>query len=73
MFPPDYNEEVMSKLGTTQAPVSAAVPQENINYNLNVDVHGLEDVSHEVADTAAKKILDMLPQNSNVNISYGGG
>ena len=71
MFAPDYNEEVMSKLGNTQAPATAS--QENINYNLNVDVHGLEDVSHEVADTAAKKILDMLPQNNNVNISYGGG
>ena len=73
MFAPDYNEEVMSKLGNTQAPAPSVAPQENINYNLNVDVHGLEDVSHEVADTAAKKILDMLPQNSNVNISYGGG
>ncbi|WP_297570237.1 hypothetical protein [uncultured Anaerovibrio sp.] len=73
MFAPDYNEEVMSKIGNTPAPSPVTASQENINYNLNVDVHGLEDVSHEVADTAAKKILDMLPQNSNVNISYGGG
>ena len=72
MFPPDYNEGVMSKLGNTPAPAPATAPQEDINYNLNVEVHGLEDVSHEVANTAAKKILDMLPQNNNVNIRYGG-
>ena len=72
MFAPDYNEGVMSKLGNTPAPIPASATQEDINYNLYVRVEGLEDVSNEVAQSAAKQILDRLPSNANVNISYGG-
>ena len=72
MFPPEYNAEVMNKLGNNTAPPPVNPPQEDINYNLYVHVDGLEDVSNEVAQSAAKKILDVLPDDSRVNISYGG-
>lgn len=72
MFAPDYNDAAMSKLGNTPAPIPASATQEDINYNLYVRVDGLEDVSNEVAQSAAKQILDRLPSNANVNISYGG-
>lgn len=68
MFSPEYQDN-MQNLNT--APT--ATQQEDINYNLNVRVEGLEDVSNEVAQSAAKKILDILPSNTtNINISYGG-
>ncbi|ORT99652.1 hypothetical protein D081_1802 [Anaerovibrio sp. JC8] len=71
MFPPDYNESV-SKLGNNSPAPVMNKTQEDINYNLYVHVDGLQDVSNEVAQSAAKKILDVLPNDSNINMSYGG-
>ena len=71
IFSPEYANN-MQNLNT--ATPTTATPQEDINYNLNVRVEGLEDVSNEVAQSACKKILDILPNNTtNINISYGGG
>ena len=39
--------------------------------DLNVNVYGLEDVSNEVAQTAAKEIIEKMPSDSQYNISYG--
>ena len=69
MFAPDYNEGVMSKLGNTQAPISYTSTK--ADYNLYVHVDGLQDVSNEVAQTAAKKILDRMPDGNKFNVSYG--
>lgn len=70
MFSPEYQNN-MQNLNTATA--RTATPQEDINYNLNVRVEGLEDVSNEVAQSACKKIFDILPNNTtNINISYGG-
>ena len=45
---------------------------QTINYNLNVNISGLEDVGNQVAQTAAKKIIERLPGNNNYKVSYGG-
>lgn len=38
---------------------------------MDVHVDGLQDVSNEVAQTAAKKILDRMPDGNKFNVSYG--
>lgn len=68
MFSPDYEESIKN---IRWKEVSPAINDSNVNYNLHVDVRGLEDVSNEVAQSAAKKIIDKLPNNNRVNISYG--
>ena len=45
--------------------------EDEVNYNLNVSVTGLEDVGNEVAQTAAKKILERMPNADKYGISYG--
>ncbi len=70
MFSPEYANNMQNLNTATPTPQAQ---QEDINYNLNVRVEGLEDVSNEVAQSAAKKILDIMPSNTtNINISYGG-
>ncbi|SHI44793.1 hypothetical protein SAMN02745671_00657 [Anaerovibrio lipolyticus DSM 3074] len=73
MFSSEYANN-MQNLNTATTITATQAPQEDINYNLNVRVEGLEDVSNEVAQSACKKILDILPNNNttNINISYGG-
>ena len=68
MFSPDYAESIKN---IRWKEISPSINDSNVNYNLHVDVRGLEDVSNEVAQSAAKKIIDKLPNNNRVNISYG--
>lgn len=71
MFPPGY-EESMQNLSGGVAPAMTQVAEQNVNYNLNVNVSGLEDVGNQVAQTAAQKILERMPGNRKYNVSYGG-
>ena len=71
MFEPGYEREV-SKLSVAGGIKGAAADSQNVNYNLNVNISGLEDVGNQVAQTAAKKIIERLPGNNNYKVSYGG-
>ena len=47
-----------------------AAPMQNVTYHLVVSITGLEDVSNVVAQTAAKKILSMLPSPGSTDLRY---
>ena len=65
----DGYKEAMGSLSTTPAESERTG---KVEYNLHVDVTGLEDVGNQVAQTAARKILDSLPYGGRFNVSYGG-
>ena len=71
MFSPEY-ERSMSNLDRGVSQVMPQPQEQNVNYNLNVSVTGLEDVGNQVAQTAAKKIMERLPDSSRYSVSYGG-
>ena len=57
--------------GAISENIQPAIQNQEVNYNLNVSVTGLEDVGNEVAQTAAKKILERMPNADKYGISYG--
>ncbi len=70
MFSPEYERSMGNLSNGISAPPQQ--PQEqNVNYNLNVNVTGLDDVGNQVAQTAAKKIMERLPDSGRYNVSYG--
>ena len=71
MFPPGYNES-MQNLSSGMEQVASSGKIQEINYNLNVNISGLDDVENKVAQTAAKKILERMPNSRKYNVSYGG-
>ena len=71
MFSPEY-ERSMSNLSSGINTPQPQPQEQNVNYNLNVSVTGLEDVGNQVAQTAAKKIMERLPDSSRYSVSYGG-
>ena len=71
MFPPGYNES-MQNLSRGMEQVASSGKIQEINYNLNVNISGLDDVENKVAQTAAKKILERMPNSRKYNVSYGG-
>lgn len=72
MLPPDYKDS-MANLSQAVGDKDMLGGFQNINYNLNVNISGLEDVENQVAQTAAKKIIERLPSNNSYKVSYGGG
>ena len=76
---PVQNQQLLTKLDTvSQAMVknnasSGAIGNhDTVDYNLNVNVTGLQDLDHQVAQSAAKKILDRMPNIgiSSTRVSY---
>ena len=76
---PVQNQQLLTKLDT----VSQAMTKNNassgvignhdvVDYNLNVNVTGLQDLDNRVAQSAAKKILDRMPNigNGSTRVSY---
>ena len=76
---PVQNQQLLTKLDT----VSQALVKDNassgaignhdtVDYNLNVNVTGLQDLDNRVAQSAAQKILDRMPNigNGSTRVSY---
>ena len=71
MFEPGYEDSMANMSQAVSGASDTPGGFQNINYNLNVNISGLEDVGNQVAQTAAKKIIERLPGNNNYKVSYG--
>ena len=78
---PVQNQQLLSKLDTVSQTLRSggssggpeAGARSTVDYNLNVNVTGLQDLDNRVAQSAAKQILDRMPNagGSKINVSYG--
>lgn len=71
LYSPEYEKGMRNMGGAISENIQPAIQNQEVNYNLNVSVTGLEDVGNEVAQTAAKKILERMPNADKYGISYG--
>ena len=71
MLEPGYEDSMANMSQAVSGASDTPGGFQNINYNLNVNISGLEDVGNQVAQTAAKKIIERLPGNNNYKVSYG--
>ena len=73
------NQQLLTKLDTVSqslaknnASSGVVGNHDTVDYNLNVNVTGLQDLDNQVAQSAAKKILDRMPNigNDSTRVSY---